>query len=143
LIVAALVVAGVLLAGALGMSRDQRRGQEPTTPERVFLTDMAQQTADARQLVTRAGPSAGVTALASRIERQDHDVLGDARVVPSQPLAAEAGSDPDALRAALRRHISEDRIIARVELATGTSARVKDLAARLLEHSRTWVVPAG
>jgi hypothetical protein len=143
LIVFALVVAGVLLAGALGVARDERRGQESATPERVFVSDMARQTADARQLVTRADASSGIAALARRIERQDRDVLGDARVVSSKPLAAEAGSDPGALRAALRRHISEDRIIARVELATGTSARVKDLAARLLEQSRDWVVPAG
>ena len=133
--VAVIATVAVVARALTGEPAPAAAGKPRSVPaEQVFRADMRQQTANARALVVQANGSSALAALARAIEREDSDI--------SPPAAGAATRDDVApsptLRRALRRHIDEDRIIARVELATGTDPSARRDATRLLAASQSW-----
>lgn len=120
-------LAAVLAPG--GGARPDKR--EPAGPERVFFSDIARQHAESRRLVANsAGLRLGM--LARRVESADRAALG---APTTAPVTATPARDERVLRGALRKHLDADSVIARVELATGTSPGAARAAARLLSES--------
>lgn len=137
-----LAVAATGLAATLGGGADAPPAQRSARlADRVFYGDMARQTADAGRLVAQASGSSRLLALARRIEVADRGALVDGaaqeRARPAG-LAAPAGSR---VRDGIRRHIAQDRIIARIALETATTGDARREAALLLRRSREWTVP--
>jgi hypothetical protein len=147
---AAMIVWGAILLATAATGLVATLGGGPDAPpaqrsarlvDRVFYDDMARQAADAGRLVAQASGSSRVLALARRIEVADRGVLvhGAAEELPRPTwLAAPVDSD---VRAGIRRHIAQDRIIARIALETATTSAARRAAALLLRRSRDWTVP--
>jgi hypothetical protein len=137
-LVAVVAVIGVTAVLATGSDDPASTPAAPATPERVFRSDMARQTADAAGLVGRANAAAvpaDVASLARAIEHMDGLVAGR----PGPREMAASPSSESALRHAIRVHVNQDRVIARVGLATATDPTVKRHARALLRESRRWL----
>ena len=138
-IVVALAVVATLGKALAGSSPDSVSRSVAGSPgERVFTGDMARQVADAHQIAVLGGRPRRLVALARTIERADREVARGAAV----PRRGRTASPRD-LRRALRLHIDEDRVIARVEVATGADPSARRAAARLLGESRGWIAALG
>jgi hypothetical protein len=135
-----LAIIGALAVGALGGGSEQAPDEQRsmTAADRVFVDDMARQAARARRLAARAAGSPRLEALARRLEREDRRLAGRGQIPsPAERMLRPADANR-AVRDAIRRHVVEDRIIAQLALATGTSAVTKRAAVELLRASRDW-----
>jgi hypothetical protein len=140
-LVAAAAAVAVVADGIGPRSQSDRAAAAvPLAAERVFLADITRQSADALQLRMRARRFPALAALAGAIEREDRGIAGGAAVASAAPVQGHRAGSLPALRRAIRRHVDQDRLIARVELATGTDPAAKQAATRLLRESRRWIV---
>ena len=141
-IVLVLVTIGTLAAVALSQeSQPAPNPRAPSVPDRVFLDDMARQLADARRIAAQAADSPLFEDLVRRIERDDRQIAGDAPGAPARGRQRPGPVNDRAVRNAIRRHITADRIIARVALETAAGAETRREAAALLRASRAWTLP--
>lgn len=139
----AIGLAVMALAGAFGSNRQapSTPAADGSAPDRVFAEDIARQTAESRDLLARAATSPALATLLRRIEREDSNALAATRLARAPVPLTRAAPLESSMRQAVRRHIAADRIIAQVEVATGTRGSAKRAATRLLEISRTWSIP--
>lgn len=137
-----LAAAAIGLVARLGGGADAPPAQRSARlVDRVFYDDMARQTADAGRLVAQASGSSRLLALARRIEVADRSALVDgAAQERARRTGLAAPADPH-VRGGIRRHIAQDRIIARIALETATTSEARRAAARLLRWSREWTLP--
>jgi hypothetical protein len=138
-----LLVGPLLLLQPLGLAGKPQAGQGPNLADRVFVRDVAVQAARGiilgEALVRRASRPGALAAakrflMQERLERRAAlAVGGDAGGASSRPVAPGGSS---LLRAAAR-HAREDLLLARIELTSGRSSRLRRLARRIAARERT------
>ena len=130
------------LAATLGVGADAPPAQgSARLVDRVFYDDMARQTAVAGRLVARASGSPGLLALARRIEVADRSALVDVAAPERAQSTGGAATADSRVRGDVRRHIVQDRIIARIALETAATSDARRAATLLLRRSREWTPP--
>jgi hypothetical protein len=137
-----LVAAGAVLGNAVGGTAGHPATVAPA--EHVFVGDMARQTEDARQLAAEATRWPGLADLVRDIEREDRNIARGAPAASGRTVRGEPRRvQRRAVQHAIRVHIEQDSVIARVERATGVEPAPRRAATRLLGQARSWLAVLG
>jgi hypothetical protein len=147
-IVIIVLVGPLLLLQPFGSAGKPKTGQGPNRADRVFVRDLAEQARRGielgEELVNRASdPRARVGAgrflTQERIDRRAAVAAGGDAAGPTSRSVTPGGGS--LLRAAAR-HTREDLLLARIELTSGRSPRLRQLARRIAAREPT-ALPSG